>query len=355
MRATRFIFLTRRLYLAFCFSAIIQIGSLDLSAQSSPDTNNAAELYREAFASLKNLSAADKKLLESVRIRESGAQSASDQTEYKKLLARLQPSIERVKKASKLVNADWGTDDESAQWIDLGSSSKQLLRALILQARLDISQERFEEAANVCLSAMALSRHVGQDGVFIVRLIEASTFKIVTNFCGLGLPEFPKSVLKSIRERLGELPASMTFKETLRAENQYSRKLSQQNGSPYPKDLMDGYLEFYDQVVEFGNLPPDQFEDKLKALGDSYADNVMVKAIVPMLPQMRQQSAAHEVSMLLFEQGLNILISGVQVIKDSKDPFGEGPLEYVPLEGNAFELRSQLMHRGENVKLQFGR
>ena len=355
MQATRSKLIARVTVLIFCVALIYPIGSLDLRAQVSPDTSNPAELYRKAFAGLKDLSPAENKLLNDVRASQSESQINSNQEDYKKLLMRLKPSLDLAKKASKLDRADWKTDDESTQWIDLGGPSKQLMRALMLLARLDIKEERFDEAAKALLSAMALSRHLGQDGVFIVRLIEASTFKMVANFCAQEIPKFPVSVLMEMQKTLSVLPASLTAKETLLAENQYSVKLSKQKGSPYPQDLMDGYLEFYDQVIAFGDLPPDQFENKLKALGESHADNVMVKAILPMLPRMRQQIAVHEANMALLELGLNVLISGEQVVKGTKDLFGESTFEYTLLDNSSFELRSQMMYRGEKVKLRFGR
>lgn len=351
MHATRFNFVIKIPLLIGCLVLINQIGSSPLNAENS---GNAADLYREAFDNLNGLSPADATLLNSISFNESGALTGSNQTEHNKLLLQLKPTLELVDKASKLEHANWETDDESAQWIELGSSSKKLMRALMLQARLHIDETRFEEASNVMLSAMVLSRHIGQDGVFIVRLIEASTFKMIAKFYTQELPKFPKPVLKSIQERVGELTVITTAQETLVAESQYSMKLSKQNGNPYPKDLMSGYLKFYDQVLEIGNLPPHQFEDKLKALGDSYSDNVMVKAILPMLPPMKQQIAVHEVNVELLELGLNVLLNGGQAVKDSKDPFGEGSFEYIQLGGASFELCSQMRYRGEKVKLRFG-
>ena len=69
---------------------------------------------------------------------------------------------------------------------------------------------------------------------------------------------------------------------------------------------------------------------------------------------MKRQIAVHEVNTELLELGLNVLLAGEQVVKGSKDPFGEGSFDYTPLGDSSFALRSQIMYRGEKVHIRFG-
>ena len=101
MKAKGFITMGRIPLLIYCVVFINQIGSLDLVARNSSDPRNASELYREAFKNLKNLSPAEKKLLDSVNVKESDASIDSNLADYKNLLLRLKPSLELVQKASK--------------------------------------------------------------------------------------------------------------------------------------------------------------------------------------------------------------------------------------------------------------
>jgi len=354
MQSSQIKIMAKARWLLFAFATVIQIGDLDLNAQDSSAISNAAELYVQAFAQLENISLVEKKLLQRIRVSQPDAKEKTIQVDEMKLLERLEPVLELVQTASRLDQADWGNEVDDAPWIHLASSAKQLQRGLMLKARLHIEEEEFEEASNVIVSAMAFSRHIGRDGIMIARLIESSTFKIVANLCAWKSTAFPKPVLKRMQENLSNLPVSMTAKEVLLAESQYSARLSQQNGNPYPKKQIDDFLKFYDQVVAFGDLPLDQFEFQLKKLGGSFPDNILIKGVLPVISSMRHQIAVHEVNTALLGLGLKVLLRGPPVVKDAKDPSGKGPFEYVPLKNESFELLSQLMQRGEKLTLRFG-
>jgi hypothetical protein len=355
MRDSHFMIKVKARWLLLCCASVIQTWNVDLNAQESPTISNPAELYVQAFAQLENLSPVEKKLLQGIHVSQSDAKEKRVQTDERKLLERLQPVLELVQTASRLNQADWGNEEvDDAPWIHLAGAAKQLQRGLMLQARLHIEEEEFEEASNVIVSAVAFSRHLGQDGILIARLIESSTFKIVANLCAWKSTAFPKPVLKGLQEDLRKLPVSMTAKEVLMAESQYSARLSKLHGNPYPKNQIDDFLKFYDQVVAFGDLPFDQFEVQLKMLGDSFPDNIMIKGVLPVISSMRQQIAVHEVNTALLGLGLKVLLRGPPVVKDAKDPSGKGSFEYVPLNNESFELLSQLMQRGEKLTLRFG-
>lgn len=322
------------------------VGWLQLNAQQPLQSVNAAHFYREAFSILEGLNEAEVKLLQNFRFNQYETAENKTPNELRRLRERLKPAIDLTKKASKLNQIDWKQEGENSPWIHLAGPSKQLLKGLVLQASHDIQMERYEEANDLILSGVALSRHIGQDSLFIAKLVESSHFQIIAQFCAREGASFPKSFLQSLQNGLKELPPSTTVKEVLLGERQYSEQVSKQPNNPYPKDMMDGYLEFYNQVVEFGDLPHDQFETKIKELAQTHTENAMVKAILPMLSRMRHQIAVHRTNVALFEYGLSILISG----KISHDSF-----KYVALEGDSFELQSQLTHRGEVVKLRFGR
>ncbi len=354
MQHSQFIIMGKARWLVLCFTTAIQMGNVDLNAQDSSAKSNAADFYIQAFAQLENLSPVEKKLLQLIHVSQPDAKENTIQVDERKLLERLEPVLELVQTASRLGHANWGSEVDDSPWIDLASAAKQLQRGLMLQARWLIEEEEFEQASNVIVSAVAFSRHIGQDGILISRLIESSTFKIVANLCAWKSTAFPKPVLKGMLEDLSNLPVSMTAKEVLLAESQYSARLSQQNGNPYPKKQIDDFLKFYDQVVAFGDLPLDQFEGQLKKLGDSFPDNIMIKGLLPLISRMKHQIAVHEVNTALLGLGLKVLLSGPQVVKNAKDPSGKGPFEYLPLKNESFELFSELNQRDEKLMLRFG-
>lgn len=238
----------------------------------------------------------------------------------------MEPVLELVQTTSRLDQADWGNEVDDAQWIHSPISAKPLQRGLMFQARLHIQEEEFEEACHVIVSAVAFSRHIGQDGIMIARLIESSMFKIVANLCAWKSTAFPKPVLKGIQEDLRSLPVSTTAKEVLLAESQYSARLSQQNGNHHPKKQIDDFLEFYDQVVAFGALPLDQLEVQLKKLGDSFPDNIMIKRVLPVISRMRHQIAVHEVNTASFGAGFESVALGSASGQGWQGSIRQGPL-----------------------------
>ena len=325
-----------------------------MSAQPESAQINAAELYRKAYAELSELAADERKLLDSLTISAFDPVSASRKEAFTQLAQRLEPAIKFISEASKSDQIDWQTQDDPSGWIKIGNSGKSLTRVMILKARMDIHENRFEDAANAFIAGMALSRHLGHDGVFMVKLIETASYRMTVASLAQEIPGFPENVVKNIQERLVELPASKTMKEVLQAERHFADQLGRQPDSVYPEEMMKGFLEFYDQLIESGHLSPLEFENQLKALGESYSDNFMIKGALPILPNMRHLIAVLEVKTLLFELGLKAQLQGPEIIDNSKDPFGNGPYEYSQLANNGFQLSSQLEYRGEKVTLKFG-
>ncbi len=341
-------------YQVFTGSLALIIGVLDIQGQPGPKVINAAELYLKAHENLKSLSAEDQKLIAEFRAKGDDPNSKFAQSDLERLSQTIEPTFQLISEASKAQNVDWPADWQNPWWMDSGTLGKQLARAIVFKANMAINHEKYESAAQAYLTGIIMSRHVGQDGVFMLQLIEASSYRIIINDFARNITRFPGEVLAGFTSKLDCAPANQSMKEVFIAERRYANQLIQQQGAPYPPELIKGFNEFYDQVVAWGDLPVREFEEKVNALGGSYQANTMVKALLPMLIRIRQQMAVHQTYTELFRLGLNVALSGPQAVEDSNDPFGEGAYEYIPLEGEAFAVRSQLKQKQKPVELTFG-
>ena len=87
-------------------------------------------------------------------------------------------------------------------------------------------------------------------------------------------------------------------------------------------------------------LPPGQFEKAWDALNKKTADNPVSKLLFPAVRMVRQAEDRLFVRRAAVKAALAILINGPDAAKNQRDPFGDGPFEYLPFNGG-FELRSK--------------
>ncbi len=111
----------------------------------------------------------------------------------------------------------------------------------------------------------------------------------------------------------------------------------------------------YQLAAEKMALTPDEF-DKVwgpKEL-EVAKDNPVFKLLFPAVAHVRRAEARYQVRQALRKAALAILIDGPDAAKAQRDPFGDGPFEYVPFDGG-FELRSKFKAQDKQVSLTVGR
>jgi len=82
--------------------------------------------------------------------------------------------------------------------------------------------------------------------------------------------------------------------------------------------------------------------------------NVFTDRIVPSVRNTISIEAAIYAQRQMLEAALDVMLEGATSVQRHEDPFGDGPFIYKETE-NGFRLESQLMRRGEPVKLDVGR
>ena len=83
-------------------------------------------------------------------------------------------------------------------------------------------------------------------------------------------------------------------------------------------------------------------------------DNPIFKLFFPAVSKVRRAEARLQARQALRKAALAILIDGADAAKTQRDPFGDGPFEYIPFDGG-FELRSKFKAQDKQASLTVGR
>lgn len=223
------------------------IMALQLSALAlPPDPENAALLYYQAFCSYEKPSEAiDEKVWD---LAEGKIQSDPEMIKY---IESCHPAIELAAKAAELGQCDWGIlySERLDASMRYAAEAKVLFRIIMADARIAISQAKYDIALERCLTARKLGIDAGSSSSIIGLLIDSSSEKNA-NYC-----------IQDI------LSGGMLDLRTLENLKSLLSKL----------DSMIRPIEFYfkaEQEVMTSYMTPEQIQLMFKAIGSStFKDN----------------------------------------------------------------------------------
>lgn len=188
---------------------IFVIMALQLSALAlPPDPENAALLYYQAFCSYEKPSEAiDEKVWD---LAEGKIQPDPEIIKY---IESCRPAIELAVKAAKLGQCDWGIlySERLNASMRYAAEAKALFRIIMAEARIAISQAKYDFALERCLTARKLGIDAGSSSSIIGLLIDRSIEKNA-NYCIqdiLSGGTFDLRALENLKSRLSELDSMM--------------------------------------------------------------------------------------------------------------------------------------------------
>ena len=226
-------------------------------------------------------------------------------------------------------------------------------------------------------------RHASRDGTLIAVLVGVAIEQGVTDTLAADLPKLDAAALKKLAARLEALPPDYTAADAIRIGEERAGLdwfIRQVKGTT-DKDKLVNLLEemtfsegvgskakakaFLEEcggtaegVVKYAeqsrSLPPGQFEKAWEALDKKAAGNPVSHLLFPAVNHVRQAEDRLLTRRALRKAALAILIDGPDTAKSQRDPFGDGPFEYIPFEGG-FELRSKFKAQDKQVSLTVGR
>lgn len=350
--------------------------------ESAPLSGNAADDYRRAFEEIARLPDADAALSKP-------SEPLPSDSKSEQIIARLGPALKWLHKATAKQECDWKNDlhrkGAAAEFPHL-PKSQDLARRAIFRARYHWKSGRTAQAIGDIRAVVVLARRVGDEGkTGLVGLterykIEQTVIDVLCQWLGdaesarsldslyrLALkPEgnLPKVGLLLERQTLLPWTRRLVTASDLTTEEQRWRVrfLGQplaKHGAQWILEKADETEVHYTEVGELLDLPIDQFIPKfrqylgeLDGAGNPFSQMAIVEC--PGIAGAYLQSRKLRAQWTILKAASIVFRRGPVAVKETSDPYGEGPLKYKPL-ADGFTIRSALVIDGKPVELRFTR
>jgi hypothetical protein len=349
---------------------------------------NAAMKYWQAFALMPVLDSQEEKLLHE-------ANKAALESDVAKLLKKSELSLKYLHRGARLEHCDWSLDYDQGIFLPLpyASKSRTLSRLAALDARHEFKQGHWKTAWEDVIAQLKLARHVETDPIMILQLvgyaIESTAIETAAPYLPQlkpVLPEPASALLETLpgRPTIGQMllkekevgpiwlihaiteteqakPGSWkeVWKQSLGPavegpENQYEVLVQSAQTFEQAIKKLEEILPLYDDLANLVALPWNEFDAKYSEFAKrTKSANVLAGFFVPGIDRLVAAERRSEAQMALFKAALGVVVGDAAKLKDFKDPFGDGPFEYRPLE-KGFELKSKLLFKGQPVILTVG-
>lgn len=354
------------------------------NASADPGANgnaNAALRYWQAFATLPHLTDAEQnKLVSEYRTMPLDAQARA-------LLDKSSYALQMMHRGALLRHCDWGISPDDGIYARLphGPAARVLAALACLRARLHFEEGRNGAAVSDILDAMAMSRHLSEDGLLILLLVSYNIEHQLIQSLATYLPRLNAPEIQDVRTRLSRLPAGGSAAKSLLMEEKFGldwlirtvqetkdqEKLLAQLAPLFMKEgpgrstpqehaakarefvqacggSAEGIIRFaekvrpaYADLARKFNLPPGEFEQAFQDEEKKQASNPVFDLLFPALRKVHQQQARASVRRALALAAIAVQLDGPGAEKKVADPVMGEPFEYVALP-DGFQLRSKL-------------
>jgi hypothetical protein len=118
--------------------------------------------------------------------------------------------------------------------------------------------------------------------------------------------------------------------------------------------MFEDLMPVYDELVRLYGLPAKEFDAEYPAYyKKAAAANPAAGLLMPAMQNVAAAERRNLTQRALFRAAINIVKGGPEKVKETMDPFGDGPFEYRAIEGG-FELKSKFKFKGQPVTLTVG-
>jgi hypothetical protein len=262
------------------------------------------------------------------------------------------------------------------EWFEKNGNVDSLLPALnpvralanvgILRARYLIKQNRWAEAVQTLLDVLTLGRNVGRENqTLVASLVAIGVEEATINELAGVLPRSPADAVRTLSERMKQLPQEIQFSDLMRAEQRYgAAMLSKQVPAPDNAKTLDAMAPFYKAVEEASEeTPPLSAADFQRKMTDAVStidaqahpvSRALAQNLVSSFQAFYATWCVHRTHEAMLLAAIQVVRDGPDAIKSSADPFSDGPFE-LQKKANGFELRSKLVGKdGKAVTMKFG-
>ena len=330
-------YVNRRLPALAVAAALLMPLPESASSQATVPAENAAAMYKKAFALLPELSDKEARLLgERGRWKAGRAEAVA-----LGVVNKSAPALKLLLEAGRCKRCDWPIyeKDRIERFLPRLSKTRPLALLAFLRARYHFAQNNSRAAIEDLAAAMTLGRRSGPGGPIVALIVQNAIENTAAETAANHLAELSPAELKALAARLDAVPKGADLTDTLRWEKRVCEK--QQNHYPMFKQA----AEFYEAAARIAHLPPDQFAEKLERTKEPPGAQ-----LAPTVRSVSYTHAATKAKMLMLKAAIAALLVDSKALKSIKDPYGDGPFERKHLK-KGFQLTSKLRVRGKPVTL----
>ena len=350
------------------------------------DAGNAAMKYWQAFGLLPTMTKEQEKIVHEW-------DKAPLDAAALKLIEQAGNSLEYLHRGARLSHCDWALDYEDGinLLIPHLSKARTLAQLAALRARHKFAQGQTKVGLDDVTALFKLARHVEADPLMIDQLVGFAIEGMAIQSAAPYLPD-TKTGLPELAATLDRLPAGPTFTQMLQIEKRTSAdwlirelRAAEKNkagswqdvwkqllggpseaGAPAPKvpaaktldeavKMLEDLPPLYEEVAKLTELPWAEFNPRYATfIEKAQAANPAAAAIFPAMNHVVAAKRRADARMALFRAAVAIVQGGPDKVKETKDPFGDGPFGYTARD-NGFELTSKLTFKEQPVTLVVGK
>jgi hypothetical protein len=343
---------------------------------------NAALQYWQAFALLPNSDKDDAKLIE-----EWNKTPLNDAV--KNLVRNGRASLMFLNRAARIEHCDWGMNLNDGPHLFLPhiSKARELARLAGLYSRVEIAEGRWDSAVQAFVDVMSMARHMSSDFTLISKLVRYNIESTAIEALAPSLPKLKAEQLAKVAAALDAPVGGSVMADVVRGEKKYMvewliQKLKDaeaakkgswreflhsvldfNEGKEFAKNardiesvmkMLEDMKPAYDELAKLVELPAAEFDRQYPAFANQLRrENAGFRLLMPAMEKAVEAQRRNQVQRALFRAGIEVVQGGAGKVEQTKDPFGDGPFAYRPVEGG-FQLTSKFQYKGESVKIVIG-
>ena len=236
----------------------------------------------------------------------------------------------------------------------------------VLRARMQLKQQMPTEAVESLLDVKVLGRNISRtEMTMVANLVAMGIDSLATDELAQALPTLPREVVRTLPDRLKQLPAPVALPDLIRGERRFGAAMLVQSVKGDAPKIEEALGPFYDAVTQaWEKSPPLSRDDFKQALNDAVSkmdgqkDQLSIGLVRPLLQSFvmfYQVSRMQQAKAAMLEAGILVVRDGPDAIQATVDPFGDRPFKYEKM-GEGFRLRSALTGPdGKPVEMRFGK
>jgi hypothetical protein len=309
-----------------------------------------------------------------------------------KLIDQGKNSLQYLHRGARLPHCDWSLDYEDGVRLLLPHAGKarSLAQLAALRARSEFEKGDAKAGVADVVAMLRLARHVQTDPILIDQLVGYAIEAIAVQAAAPYLPG-AKDALGDLAATLDGLPARTPMARSLELENQsflgwmirelkatekakpgswqklWKEVLSAPTEGPPVEaatavktfddavKVAEGLIPMYAELAKLTELPAKEFDAKYPEFAKkAEAANPLAKDVLPAVDKVMASRRRADVRLAMLKTAIAVVQHGPDAVKETKDPFGDGPFAYKATDGG-FELKSKLTIKDQPVTLVVGK